>query len=270
MLKIDITADNPALQELAAAVTQLGQKGLLPATEEAFYNGARMIRDVWQDYAAGRKELSGVPAMKKPSHDYAAGVKIKQDGAMAYTVSNTSKAAPLLEYGTEGYDMKLTHPYGKKSRVGLHWNKKTKMLERVPYLIVPFSWGTPKTVSFHRTMSEDLYDIVRRLKKSTVTGETHFEDNWAGEAIARHEYEFKGRYKTDDKTGDENGMVRMSDLATGKSSYFTFRVISARSPQNSWLQKGIPARHVTEGLKRECDKAIVSTIQEALKTDLGE
>ena len=270
MVKIRITADNPALQELAAAVTQLGRNGLLPTTEAAFLNGAKMIRDGWQEYAAGKKELAGIPAMKKPSHAYAAGVMITKNGPMTYTVSNKSKAAPLLEYGTDGYDMKLTHPYGKKSRVGLHWNEKTKVLERVPYLIVPFSWGTPNVVTFHNTMSEDIYEKARTLKKSNVTGETHFEENWAGEAIARHEYEFNGRLKTDDVSAHENGMVRMSDMATGKSSYFTFRVISARSPQNSWLQKGIPARHVTVGLQKEYSESIMSDIQQALKTDLGE
>lgn len=176
------------------------------------------------------------------------------------------------KYGTSSYliVMKLTHPYGKKSRIGLHWNEKTKTLERVPYLIVPFSWGTPKTVTFHRIMSIDLYDEVRHLKKSTVTGETHFEDNWNGEAIERHEYEFRERYKADDKSAAENGMVRMSDMITGKSTYFTFRVISARSPQKSWLQKGIPARHVTEGLTKEYSKTLISAVQEALKTDLGQ
>ena len=268
MVKVCITADSPALQELAAAVTQLGRKGILPTTEAAFLHGAKMIRNGWQEYASSQKALPGVPAMKKPSRNYAAAVKIKQDGPLSFTVSNESKAAALLEYGTSGYDMKLTHPYGKKSRVGLHWNEKSKVLERVPYLIVPFSWGTPNVVTFHNTMSEDIYEKARQLKKSKVTGETHFEENWA--AIERHEYEFNGRLKTDDVSAHENGMVRMSDMATGKSSYFTFRVISARSPQNSWLQKGIPARHVTVGLQKEYSETIMSDIQQALKTDLGE
>ena len=270
MVKVRITADSPALQELAAAVTQLGRKGLLPSTEAAFLRGAKMIRNGWQEYGSGKKALPGVPAMKKPSRNYAAAVKIRQDGPLSYTVSNESKAAALLEYGTSGYDMKLTHPYGRKSRVGLHWNEKSKVLERVPYLIVPFSWGTPNVVTFHNTMSEDIYEKARQLKKSKVTGETHFEENWAAVAIERHEYEFTERLKTDDAGAYENSMVRMSDMATGKSTYFTFRVISARSPQNSWLQKGQPARHVTVGLQKEYSETIMSDIQQALKTDLGE
>lgn len=269
MVQLDITADSPALQELAASLAAVGQRGLLPATEEAFKNGARFVADTWQAYASGKKELAGVPPMKKPSTAYARGVKIQQDNSTAYTVVNKSKAAATLEYGMSGYDMKMTHPYGKRGRVGSHWNEKTKMLERVPYLIVPFSWGTPNTVSFHNTMSASIYDIAKQMKKSRVLGETHFEENWAGEAVERREYEFEQRFTAEDSSAYENGMVRMADTATRKSSYFTFRVISARSPKNSWLHSGIPARHVTEGLQKECGRKITDDIQTALKIDLG-
>lgn len=270
MLKIKITADNPALQELAQAAAHLARKGLLPQTEAALSNGARMIQGVWQDYASGKKDLAGVPAMKRPSYDYAAGVKIKQDNTLSYTVSNNSKAAAFLEYGTSGYDMKSTHPYGEKSRIALHWNKKSKTMERVPYLIIPFSWGTPKVVTFRNVMNEDIYQEAKKLEKSVVLQETHFEDNWAGEPVERHEYAFTDRLKTENSSAYENGMVRMADTATGKSSYFTFRIISARSPKMSWLIKGIPARHVTEGLAKECMPHVINSVQEALKADLGE
>ena len=269
MVKMKITADSPALQELAASLASIGQKGLLPATEAAFKNGARLIADTWKAYASGKKEITGVPAMKKPSAAYARGVKIRRDSPTEYTVINESKAAGTIEYGMSGYDMKTTHPFGKRSRVGVHWNEKIKMLERVPYLIVPFSWGTPCTVTFHNTMSEDIYDIVKRMKKSNVLEETHFEENWAGDAVQRREYAFNERLVVDDAAAYESGMVRMNDAATGKSSYFTFRIISARSPKNSWIHTGIPARHVTEGLQKECGTQVVDDIQTALKTDLG-
>lgn len=269
MVKMKITADNPALQELASAIASMGQKGLLPATEAAFQHGAKMIAGEWKDYGSGKKEISGVPPMKKPSNSYVSGVKIKQDSSTEYTISNESKAAPILEYGTSGYDMKMTHPFGKKSRVGLHWNEKTKMLDRVPYLIVPFSWGTPGTVTFHNTMSENIYEIVSRFKKSKVLQETHFEENWVGEAVERHEYKWGARFKPEDEESYESGMVRMDDKATKGSTYFTFRVISARSPKNSWINKGIPARHVTEGLQRMYAKEITDGVQAGIRTDLG-
>ncbi|CEM61685.1 hypothetical protein DWQ65_02375 [Treponema phagedenis] len=268
MVKIKITADNPALQELAAAVKKIGRSDILPATDATFQGCAKMVADSWRAYGQGQKDIPGVPPMKKPSSNYSGGVKVKKSAPLEYTISNESKAAPLLEYGTDGYDMKTTHPYGKKSRVSKQKNPKTKMIELIPYLIVPFSWGTPGTVTFQNTMTEDIYAIAERMKKSVVMEETHFEENWAGEAIERHEYTWADRLNEND-LGNADGMVRMSDTPTGKSTYWTFRIISAKSPKNSWINKGIPARNVTEGLKALHEKEIADAIQNALATDLG-
>ena len=54
----------------------------------------------------------------------------------------------------------------------------------------------------------------------------------------------------------------------GGSTYFTFRVISARSPKNSWINKGIPARHVTEGLKNKYMKDVEEEIKKAMEIDI--
>lgn len=268
MVRMEITADNPLLQEFAALARKMNAAEALPITEAAFQSGAKKIADAWKAYAAKKEGISGVPDMKKPSASYMKGVRIKKEHAFSYIVSNESAAAPLLEYGSSGYDMKLTHPFGKKSRVGQRWNPKTKMTERVPYLIVPFGWGTANTVTFHNTMSESIYETAKRLKKSLVMEETHFEDNWAKEAVERNEYQWAGRLQGED-LGNAEGMVRMEDKAGKGSTYWTFRVISARSPKNSWINKGMPARHVTEGLRKQYSPEIEADIREAIQMDLG-
>lgn len=265
MVKIEITVDNPILNDLVYLAKKIGGNAGLPATDTAFKNQANKIADAWRAYAVKEESIAGVPDMKHASNNYTKGVKVKKENTFSYTISNDSPAAPLLEYGTTGYDMKKTHPYGKKSRVSK---------DGIPYLIVPFSWGTMGTVtSFSNTMTESIEDIAKRLKKSKVLEETKLEDNFSGESIERHTYDWGNSISIDNALqGDmENinaiGMVRMANK-TGGSTYFTFRVISARSPKNSWINKGIVARHVTEGLKNKYMKDVEEEIKKAMEIDI--
>lgn len=258
MVKLKITADSPALQDLAKAIASLKVTGLLPATETAFSFSAKKLAEHWRAYAAGKEEISGVPPMKKPSRNYMMGVNVKKNSPTEYTISNTSANAARLEYGTKAFDMKRTHPYGRRSRISD---------DGTPYLIVPFSWGNPKSVTFQNRMSEDIYQIVAKMKKSTVKKETTFEQNYRGEPIERHTYNWGGSLDSDAENA--SGMVRMHDAPTGGSSYFTFRIISAKSPKNSWRNPGIKARNVTQGLMKQYRQKIVENIQEGLKADLS-
>ena len=265
MVKMEITVDNPILNDLVYLSKKIGGNAGLPATEVAFSEGAKKIANAWRSYASKEESIKGVPDMKHASSNYMKGVKVKKEGAFSYTVSNESPVAPLLEYGTNGYDMKKTHPYGKKSRVGK---------DGVPYLIVPFSWGTVGTVtSFSNTMTESIEAIAKRLKKSNVREETKIEENFFGDAVERHTYNWKESISYGDafegKVENINaiGMVRMAYKARG-STYFTFRVISVRSSKNSWINKGIPARHVTGGLKNQYMQEIEAEIKKAMEIDI--
>lgn len=268
MIKMTITTDNPLLQELASLASRIGGDAGLPATAMAFNLGANKISDTWKAYASKKTSITGVPDMKRASQSYMKGVGVKKDNSFSYTISNSSYVAPFLEYGTKEYDMKHTHPYGKKSRVGCSWNSKTKHIEKVPYLIIPFSWGTVGTVTtFSNTMTESIAQIAQRLKKSQVKQEMKIEENSAGEGIPRHTYEWGERLKGEDGS-HAGGMVRMKDSASKGSSYFTFRVVSAKSPANSWISRGIPARHVTRGIVTQCMPDIEKDIQTGIEADI--
>ena len=265
MVKMEITVDNPILNDLVYLSKKIGGNVGLPATKTAFSMEAKKIADTWKAYASKNESIAGVPDMKHASQDYMKGVKVKKERGFSYVISNESSIAPLLEYGTNGYDMKKTHPYGKKSRV----SKKG-----IPYLIVPFSWGTVGTVtSFSNTMTESIEAIAKRLKKSNVREETKIEENFFGDAVERHTYNWKESISYGDafegKVENINaiGMVRIANKARG-STYFTFRVISARSPKGSWINKGIPARHVTEGLKKQYMQEIEAEIKKAMEIDI--
>lgn len=260
MVKLEITVDNPILNDLVGLAKKLGGNAGLPATEMAFKMEAGKIADTWRAYAIKKESITGVPDMKRASNEYMKGVKVKKEGTFSYTISNESSIASFLEYGTNSYDMKKTHPFGKKSRVGK---------DGVPYLIVPFSWGTVGTVTnFSNTMTESIQDIARRLKKSNVREEIKIEKNYSGEEVERNTYDWAGSIGSDVEDSNAVGMVRMKDVASKGSTYFTFRVISARSPKDSWINKGIPARHVTEGLKKQCMNDIENNIKEAMEIDI--
>jgi hypothetical protein len=165
--------------------------------------------------------------------------------------------------------MKTTHPYGKKSRVSK---------EGIPYLIVPFRWGTPNEkggarAHFANFIPVPAFNTIKALKPSkrlaeydkegNITGgETHFEANYSGEEIERSEYNWGDR---SDEEGNMNGMVRMS----GKGGYFTFRIISANSPQGSWIRKAVPPVDVVSALERAVRPVVEDVIQAGLEADIG-
>lgn len=91
----------------------------------------------------------------------------------------------------------------------------------------------------------------------------HTEPNARGEDILRHEYNWGGRVSGDEAqhtdkngnlTGYDAGMVRMEDSAYkngNHGTYFTFRVISAKSAADKWIQhRHTDAIDVVGGLKR--------------------
>ena len=264
MIKITITVDNPLFQKLMSLSKKMGSNIGLLYTEKAVKDGAKLLADGWRAYAAKKESLPSVPDLKRASLDYMKGVRVKRVNPFSYEISNTSHVASFFEYGTKGFDMKKTHPYGKKSRV----SKKG-----VPYLIVPFSWGTEGAVtSFSNIMTKKVNTIAERLTKSIRKKETRIDENFSGEAIERDTYEWGGHLSETDADNVGNayasGMVRMKDSASRGSTYFTFRIISANSPKNSWVNKGTPARHVTEGLKNKYMKDIEDMIMKGVEDDL--
>lgn len=80
----------------------------------------------------------------------------------------------------------------------------------------------------------------------------------------RHEYDWGGRISEEEAESAGNarasGMVRMWDSAyqkRGSGTYFTFRVISAKSAAGKWIMhRHIRPHDVTGALKREFEQMI--------------
>jgi hypothetical protein len=290
---VKIKVEGSELQEIISMLSSMQSPQGLPATAKAVEQAAQVVQGLWHNYAIGKGSLTGVPPMKNPSQGYAKGIKIERPGPFRRVIVNESKTAEFLEYGTPELDMKKTHTKGPRSRVApTIISKRTgKVLQKGgPYLIVPFRWGTPKTVGFNQVMPVDIYAIVKKFKKmqTRVSADDSPEEdktpNARGEMVGRAKYN-KGYSRLTMKQIAEandgevsinqmfnmNGMVRTTDI-TGKDrsgGYFTFRVISANSRPDSWIKPATPARNVIEGLMKAAKEPVDTILEAGFRRDLG-
>jgi hypothetical protein len=277
MVRLQVTLDDDILKEVAARLSSLNTAQSMPATANAMKKAAALVKATWQKYATGEQTLPDVSPMKNPSRGYAKGISIKPNGPFDYEVINPSDIAKYLEEGTSEIDMKQTHTRGPRSRV----SKKG-----VPYLIVPFRWGTPDTVGFRNVMPAEIYNIVKKAKfeKSLVGDTTHNEPNARGEDTDRWDYDKWGSrlkinqiIEADDgginlnQMFNMSGMVRMDTSTKNKkySGYYTFRVISADGTPGSWIKPATPARHITDGVVRAVQEDVDNIFDAAFRRDIG-
>ena len=266
MIKVDVTLTDDTLIQLRAALNGfLGSNGgkIMPRTKAAFDMASKLIQKSWQNWAMGGS-IAGATDIKNPSPNLARSIKIRRIGDFDISIETDSPYMERIQNGVVEFDMKDTYPYGKKSRV----SKKG-----IPYLIIPLQWGTPNSsgrsrAHFGNTITQEVYEILksRKFKKSIRKTETHIEQNYKGENIERAEYDWGDRLN-DENSGNMNGMVRMK--ANKKSAYFTFRVISANSPANSWKRKAIPPNDVVSAVEKQTRKAVEDLLQEGLEQELG-
>ena len=267
MIKLKVELEDNVLELLAGSLNLFtGRNGeaIMPSTARAFNLSSAFVQQTWRNWALGGA-LQGVRDIVKPSANLASSIRIERTNPFDHTIFTNSPYMRRIESGRREFDMKEKYPYGIKSR---------KSKNNIPYLIIPFRWGTPNNeggarAHFANSIPLEAYKILqaKTFKASKRTGRTHIEPNAKGESIRRSEYVWGDRYESDPGSY-ENGMVKMGSTA-GKSTYFTFRIISAKSPKDSWIQKEIPANHVVEAVKNTTEEQIKEWINESLREDLG-
>lgn len=244
----------------------------LPNTANALAQAAKYVHNMWTGYLTGSQPLNGIDFMSGVTSAMVRSIRSRYNGDLSYTISSDNRQLEQKVHGSKEveYDMKQTHPYGKKSRV----SKKG-----IPYLIIPFRWGSPngketKRAHFNNVIPQASYETsVKGLAMSKVNiDKKYFEANVKGENIQRQGYDWAkfGRLTEDQAWDDRSvGMVRMKDIASGKSTYFTFRIISAKSPENSWIyhKDAIPAVDMMGALVRTVKPQVDSLLREGVKAD---
>ena len=274
MTTFTIEYDISQLKKLVKQGFENAPEAALPNTANAFRQAAQYVHNVWVRYLSGEQELNGVGFLDGVTSAMVRSIRIKHNSDFDYTILSDNRQ---LEEKTKGskdveYDMKKTHPYGKKSRV-----TQTGKNKGVPYLIIPFRWGTPngketKRAHFNNVIPQANYETnVKGLAISSVNAlKSYFEANAKGENIQRQGYNWaKNGRLTEDQAWDDRsvGMVRMRDV-TG-SKYFTFRIISAKSPIGSWIyhKKGKPAVDMMGALESTVKPKVDSMIAAGVKAD---
>ena len=273
MVKLDISVNNDALLQLQNALAAFGA-GSLPRTAGAIKSGANMARKTWMGFANGGSLPGITESLKRPSGAYARSIKIQRNGPFNYEVYSEAKVAEWIENGTKELDMKKTHPYGARSRV-----TKSGKNKGVPYLIIPFRWGTPGAIGFKNIIPQQVYNLIKnkkRFEQSTVLITTHGDINARGQSVERREYDWGDRLgsdMSDEVTQNMEGMTSMDGKNIGgkkiSSGYFTFRIISAASPQGSWIKPAMRARPVTQAVANLTRETINDIVEGAVMEDLG-
>jgi hypothetical protein len=265
---------------------------LFPNAAQAVKAGAYAIAEQWKSYAGGESLPSG-DKIKNPSGGYAKGIAVKQNGMWDYTIYNHSDIAQWLEDGTKAVDFKQTHPYGNKGRVA---KKKIPKKEGggyryVPYLIIPIRWGTPENgarIGIKNIIPEQIYNKLRveiksgTFKKTIVLAGNKYTSNFWGDMQKRSSYSWGSRLQGDAFKGIENSETTGTPYISGLvamekgrgSGYMTFRVISADSPQNSWIKpatKGMQiAKQTADFMTGKVDKMVNEAFNVDLKNAFGE
>ena len=270
---ITISLDNESNDKLKAlidAMDSVATKQVFPETSKRLSESAEIVKTLWQDWATGETALSGIGKIDKPSVSLAKSIQVRNTGMFSREIYTEHKLMQQIQDGTPDveYDMKQTHPYGRRSRM----SKKG-----IPYLIIPFRWGTPnkngtKRARFNNVIPSATYrTMLKGFEMSSRTQNTHSEKNAKGENVERSEYKWGSRLKLD-KGNRLDGLVRMLDDSSDKlkSTYFTFRIISAKSPTNSWIYKreGKPSLDVTSAIQEELQASITEYVIAGIEEDL--
>ncbi len=273
MTQYTIDYDKAELKRLTDNFAKGMTTAALPNTDMAFQRAAQMVRQMWIGFLQGSVQLPGVETPDRVTSAMVKSIRTQDKTSpdeFFHTIYSDNRQLEELNRGRKEveYDMKKTHPYGKKSRV----SKKG-----IPYLIIPFRWGTPnqkgtKRAHFNNVIPQANYETsVKGLEISSKNElKNYFEKNFKGENIERQGYNWAkfGRLKADQAWDDRSvGMVRMKDV-TG-STYFTFRIVSAKSPANSWIyhRDGKPATNYMEALANYVKPKVDNMINDGLRAD---
>lgn len=275
MTTYTIEYDKAELKKLTDNFAKGMTTAALPNTDAAFQRAAQMVRQMWIGFLDGSVQLPGVETPDRVTSAMVKSIRTQDKTSpdeFFHTIYSDNRQLEELNRGRKEveYDMKKTHPYGKKSRV----SKKG-----IPYLIIPFRWGTPnqkgtKRAHFNNVIPQANYETsVKGLAMSSVNElKKYFEANAKGESIQRQGYNWAkfGRLKEDQAWDDRSvGMVRMKDIASGKSTYFTFRIVSAKSPVNSWIYKRAakPATNYMDALANAVMPKVDKIINDGIRAD---
>ena len=218
MIKITIEA-NGDINDLIAR--ELAEK-----KEEVLLKMAHGVRDEWEKALTSDYTSYG---LEHPQPGFARGLRLFREDEDTYVIGCYMPYSSWMKYQESDFDYKQTHPYGTKSRVSK---------DGTPYLIIPFRRYTHTAGREYQRMTKNDEKRARNLSLTETTKGSYHEANARGEPIERSIKNWGQRLKNAETANDE-GMIAVHGTGN-RREYYTFRVISAKSPANRWIRKARP------------------------------
>lgn len=259
-------------------------KEALPNTSQSVESAARYVQNLWSGYLTGDVALKGIGVIDEPNGKLAKDIHTVRTGDFSSQIYSDNPKISAIQEGEKMvfYDMKKTHPYGRKSRIS--YNKDGSINSY--YLIIPFRWGTPnghgtQRSHFNNVIPEAEYKTnVLPMQMTERIQKVHYEKNAQGINVLRSEYDWGSRLSQKKGTAWDDrseGLIRSIGYqwsSNGKikatSTYFTFRIISSKSKENSWLYRkpGKLGKDMMGALMETAKDNVISIISDGIKKDL--
>lgn len=250
----------------------------------ALDRAAEYVQEMWQRVVMG--ETPGAPVLKldtfQQRQKYAESIVIESgdNPAASYLgryIQATDPVAAETEHGKGPWDMKpfLLNYKGDGTKA-----KTSKDGHR--FNIIPFRHGASSgnENSNFRPMPKDIHQMAKALKPSVSNGNGGM--NWGGRLGTQKNYPRQQksiaisaggqtRYvKYKHEAGIFDGMVKISAPygKTTQNKYLTFRMVSDKSPDNSWWHPGRAAQPHVGWVADYCRPNIEKMLYEAARQDL--
>lgn len=219
MIKITIEADGD--------ITDVAARKIAAKKEEVLIKAAHAVREEWEKALTSDYASYG---LEHPQPGFARGLRLLREDENTYVVGCYMPYSSWMKYQEADFDYKQTHPYGNKSRVSK---------DGTPYLIIPFRRFTPNAGRDYQRMTKNDFNAAKKLSMSETTDATYNQKNAKGESIQRRAVKWGNRLKNAEAVNDR-GMIAVYGIGGKKREYYTFRVVSAKSPADRWIRKARP------------------------------
>jgi len=149
------------------------------------------------------------------------------------------------------------------------------------YLTIPFSVGNPSsqvTSGFSSIMPKEIYNVVKKQNISSTTNRSagllntdlpaQFQVPNKRAAIIIPESQSFKEYQH--KSSIYKGLFKQKDAITGQSNYGSFRRVSDKSDEDSWIHKGFSAAGLAEKAFNSFESKIPTILEDSMNKYLAD
>lgn len=213
---------------------------------------SKSYMDIWEDNVGKELHQTKRPYLEAMSAEYV------DDFNIMFKLSGKGKSAiaMMMEQGAAPFDIKE----------GMKNSPKAKNAGQDDwYITIPFRVATPEAVAesegFSSQMDDIIYDIVKKEGEITTK---NLPEGYGPDTRKALMVKGEMRVEYKHKTNKFVGLKKYTD-DSGRGTYKSFRRISENSDKDSWLHKGMEAKHLMEKSLNELSNEIEYIVGHAKK-----